>query len=234
MEALSKWFDVSRYDALKDLTLEQIYAELERRMFVYKARQQWETLDDKHRNAVIHHDTMIHSVGSCWRINGSLKATCCLIAMLSGQWQGTHCLTMDGQCIGWRIRLKKKCFSEFDYISEYLKRGGWILRTRCWLKLTWKKASSDDLGWTPEVLISQWQKHLKVPKPPEKDFRFGHKTFQKILFTRLSPLMDLIAWEQLNNQKIKYPVLAGILHPDIYARGSRANQRHWLSVCSRF
>ncbi|EPM7919488.1 DUF6387 family protein, partial [Escherichia coli] len=49
VEALSKWFDVSRYDALKDLTLEQIYAELERRMFVYKARQQWETLDDKHR-----------------------------------------------------------------------------------------------------------------------------------------------------------------------------------------
>lgn len=33
--------------------------------------------------------------------------------------------------------------------------------------------------------------------------------------------MDLIAWEQLNNQKIKYPVLAGILHPDMrYARGS--------------
>lgn len=61
VEALSKWFDVSRYDALKDLTLEQIYAELERRMFVYKARQQWETLDDKHRNAVIHHDAMIHS-----------------------------------------------------------------------------------------------------------------------------------------------------------------------------
>lgn len=33
--------------------------------------------------------------------------------------------------------------------------------------------------------------------------------------------MDLIGWEQLNKQKIPYPVLAGILHPDMrYARGS--------------
>lgn len=33
--------------------------------------------------------------------------------------------------------------------------------------------------------------------------------------------MDLIGWEQLYNQKIPYPVLAGLLHPDIrYARGS--------------
>lgn len=30
------WFDVRRYDGLKDLTLEQIYAELERRMLAYK------------------------------------------------------------------------------------------------------------------------------------------------------------------------------------------------------
>ncbi len=65
----------------------------------------------------------------------------------------------------------------------------------------------------------------KAPESAEttgKDFRFGHKTFQKyILDYKIIPLMDLIAWEQLNNQKIKYPVLAGIPHPDMrYARGS--------------
>ena len=38
VEALSVWFDVSRYDVLKDLTLEQIYAELERRTFAFKTR----------------------------------------------------------------------------------------------------------------------------------------------------------------------------------------------------
>lgn len=89
------------------------------------------------------------------------------------------------------------------------------------IEIDLEEASSDDLAEHLKVLINQWQKHLKVPKLPEKDFRFGHKTFQKILDYKIIPLMDLIAWEQLNNQKIKYPVLAGILHPDMrYARGS--------------
>jgi len=83
------------------------------------------------------------------------------------------------------------------------------------------EASSDDLAEHLKVLISQWQKYLKAPKPPEKDFRFGHKTFQKILDYKIIPLMDLIGWGQLNNHKIPYPVLAGILHTDMrYARGS--------------
>ncbi|HCB1681977.1 TPA: hypothetical protein MYP94_003357, partial [Citrobacter braakii] len=43
IRAALSWFDVRRYDGLKDLTLEQIYAELERRMLAYKTRQQWET-----------------------------------------------------------------------------------------------------------------------------------------------------------------------------------------------
>lgn len=54
------------------------------------------------------------------------------------------------------------------------------------IEIDLEEASSDDLAEHLKVLISQWQKHLKVPKPPEKDFRFGHKTFQKILITRLS------------------------------------------------
>ncbi|EEB7226884.1 hypothetical protein DEI16_01220 [Salmonella enterica subsp. enterica serovar Typhi] len=39
IRAALSWFDVRRYDGLKDLTLEQIYAELERRMLAYKTRQ---------------------------------------------------------------------------------------------------------------------------------------------------------------------------------------------------
>ena len=36
IRAALSWFDVRRYDGLKDLTLEQIYAELERRMLATK------------------------------------------------------------------------------------------------------------------------------------------------------------------------------------------------------
>ena len=39
IRAALSWFDVRRYDGLKDLTLEQIYAELERRMLAYKSKR---------------------------------------------------------------------------------------------------------------------------------------------------------------------------------------------------
>lgn len=53
------WFDVRRYDGLKELTLEQIYAELERRMLAYKTRQQWETAGKDNQMQAIYHDTMM-------------------------------------------------------------------------------------------------------------------------------------------------------------------------------
>ncbi|MCD3082841.1 hypothetical protein GFK18_24140, partial [Salmonella enterica subsp. enterica serovar Enteritidis] len=87
-----------------------------------------------------------------------------------------------------------------DYISEYLKQGGLNPANKMLIEIDLEEASSDDLAEHLKVLINQWQKHLKVPKPSEKDFRFGHKTFQKILDYKIIPLMDLIAWEQLNNQ----------------------------------
>ena len=193
VEALSKWFDVSRYDALKDLTLEQIYAELERRMFVYKARQQWETLDDKHRNAVIHHDVMIHS-GRVLLEDKWISESHMLSHSYAVRPMTRNSLFNYGRAM---YRLENTPPEEnvsvsSDYISEYLKQGGLNPANKMLIEIDLEEASSD-----------------------------GHKTFQKILDYKIIPLMDLIAWEQLNNQKIKYPVLAGILHPDMrYARGS--------------
>ncbi|WP_241168700.1 DUF6387 family protein, partial [Escherichia coli] len=59
IRAALSWFDVRRYDGLKDLTLEQIYAELERRMLAYKTRQQWETAGKDNQMQAIYHDATI-------------------------------------------------------------------------------------------------------------------------------------------------------------------------------
>lgn len=48
-----------RYDGLKDLTLEQIYAEFETRMLVYKTRQQWDTAGKSNQMQAIYHEAKI-------------------------------------------------------------------------------------------------------------------------------------------------------------------------------
>lgn len=223
VEALSKWFDVSRYDALKDLTLEQIYAELERRMFVYKARQQWETLDDKHRNAVIHHDAMIHS-GRVLLEDKWISESHMLSHSYAVRPMTRNSLFNYGRAM---YRLENTPQEEnvsvsSDYISEYLKQGGLNPANKMLIEIDLEEASSDDLAEHLKVLIALWQKHLKTPKPPKRKFRFGHKTFERILDYKVIPLMDLISWEQLYNEgkNIPFTILADILHGNNGVRSS--------------
>ncbi|MBS0850004.1 DUF6387 family protein [Citrobacter sp. JGM124] len=222
VEALSEWFDVSRYDVLKDLTLEKIYAELERRIFAYKARQQWETAGQENQLLAIHHDALIRS-GQVIRETKWLSDSHMLAHSYAVRPMTRTSLFNYGRAM-YRLENntpKDNVSVSSEYISEYLKQGGLNPANKMLIEIDLDEASSDDLAEHLKVLINQWQKHLKVSKLPEKDFRFGHKTFQKILDYKIIPLMDLIGWEQLNNQKIPYPVLAGILHTDMrYARGS--------------
>jgi hypothetical protein len=85
VEELSKWFDVSRYDVLKDLTLEQIYAELERRIFAYKTRKRWETAGEENQMLAVYHDAQIRSGKVIHETKWLSTAICWLIAMLLGQ-----------------------------------------------------------------------------------------------------------------------------------------------------
>ncbi|BEO62136.1 hypothetical protein SMQE30_25590 [Serratia marcescens] len=109
-----------------------------------------------------------------------------------------------------------------DYISEYLKQGGLNPANKMLIEIDLEQASSDDLAEHLNVLITLWQKHLKTAKPPKRTFRFGHKTFQRILDYKVIPLMDLISWEQTNNEgkNIPFNILADILHGNDGIRSS--------------
>lgn len=220
VEALSEWFDVSRYDLLKDLTLEQIYGELERRIFAYKARQQWETAGEENQMLAIYHDAMIRSGKviheTKWVSDSHMLAHSYAVRPMTRTSlfnYGRAMYRLENDTPKDDVSVSSEC------ISEYLKQGGLNPSNKMLIEIDLEEASSEDLAEHLKVLITQWQKHLKAPKPAKRDFRFGHKTFQRILDYKVIPLMDLIAWEQLNNQKIPHHILAGILHPD-YSRGS--------------
>lgn len=215
IRAALSWFDVRRYDGLKDLTLEQIYAELERRMLAYKTRQQWETAGKDNQMQVIYHDATIRCgdviLKSDWisdnhRLSHSYAVSPMTRVQLFNYGRAMYRLETSEQTDPVAV--------SSDYISEYLKQGGMNPTNKMLIEIDLEEASSDDLAEHLKVLIALWQKHLKTPKPPKRKFRFGHRTFERILDYKVIPLMDLISWEQLYNEgkNIPFTILADILH----------------------
>ncbi|HDX4250956.1 hypothetical protein I4497_27245 [Klebsiella oxytoca] len=215
IRAALSWFDVRRYDSLKDLTLEQIYAELERRMLAYKTRQQWETAGKDNQMQAIYHDATIRCgdviLKSDWisdnhRLSHSYAVSPMTRVQLFNYGRAMYRLETSEQTDPVAV--------SSDYISEYLKQGGMNPTNKMLIEIDLEEASSDDLAEHLKVLIALWQKHLKTPKPPKRKFRFGHRTFERILDYKVIPLMDLISWEQLYNEgkNIPFTILADILH----------------------
>ncbi|MDM7223701.1 DUF6387 family protein, partial [Klebsiella grimontii] len=215
IRAALSWFDVRRYDGLKDLTLEQIYAELERRMLAYKTRQQWETAGKDNQMQAIYHDATIRCgdviLKSDWisdnhRLSHSYAVSPMTRVQLFNYGRAMYRLETSEQTDPVAV--------SSDYISEYLKQGGMNPTNKMLIEIDLEEASSDDLAEHLKVLIALWQKHLKTPKPPKRKFRFGHRTFERILDYKVIPLMDLISWEQLYNEgkNIPFTILADILH----------------------
>lgn len=223
IRAALSWFDVRRYDGLKDLTLEQIYAELERRMLAYKTRQQWETAGEENQKQAIYHDATIRCgdviLQSDWisdnhRLSHSYAVKPMTRVKLFNYGRAMYRLENSDQTDPVAV--------SSDYISEYLKQGGMNPANKMLIEIDLEEASSDDLAEHLKVLIALWQKHLKTPKPPKRKFRFGHKTFERILDYKVIPLMDLISWEQLYNEgkNIPFTILADILHGNNGVRSS--------------
>lgn len=217
------WFDVRRYDGLKDLTLEQIYAELERRMLAYKTRQQWDTAGKSNQMQAIYHEAKIQCgdaiLESEWisdnqRLSHSYAVRPMTRTTLFNYGRAMYHLETSEQTDPVAV--------SSDYISEYLKQGGLNPANKMLIEIDLEQASSDDLAEHLKVLIALWQKHLKTAKPPKRTFRFGHKTFQRILDYKVIPLMDLISWEQTNNEgkNIPFNILADILHGNDGIRSS--------------
>lgn len=217
------WFDVRRYDGLKDLTLEQIYAELERRMLAYKTRQQWDTAGKSNQMQAIYHEAKIQCgdaiLESEWisdnqRLSHSYAVRPMTRTSLFNYGRAMYHLETSEQTDPVAV--------SSDYISEYLKQGGMNPANKMLIEIDLEEASSDDLAEHLQVLIALWQKHLKTPKPPKRKFRFGHKTFERILDYKVIPLMDLISWEQLYNEgkNIPFTILADILHGNNGVRSS--------------
>ena len=155
IRAALSWFDVRRYDGLKDLTLEQIYAELERRMLAYKTRQQWETAGKDNQMQAIYHDATIRCgdviLKSDWisdnhRLSHSYAVRPMTRVQLFNYGRAMYRLETSEQTDPVAV--------SSDYISEYLKQGGMNPANKMLIEIDLEEASSDDRKRTARTVLT--------------------------------------------------------------------------------
>lgn len=61
VKAVTKWFDVDKYNVLNELTVEQIYIEVERRVLAYNLLTQYDSLKPQLKALVDDHEQKIQS-----------------------------------------------------------------------------------------------------------------------------------------------------------------------------
>ena len=188
---LEEWFDVERYEAIKELTLQQFYVEVERRILAYKMLLKRDTLPplnrlllDDYRYKILRGE-IFFSGDTSTQGHGLARTYAVVPVTRSNAQLYAKSLTL----IGTHPETSQR--SQSEYMSEYLKESGI------------KSLAS----------IPQWKKQLKMNDPAVRKYRFGKSTLRKIIDYRLIPMMDLIFWGADNNDtKISLSLMSSLLH----------------------
>ncbi|MDH8140997.1 DUF6387 family protein [Klebsiella pneumoniae] len=214
-KAIEVWFDIDRYDAIEQLTLQQFYVEVERRILAYKMLQKRDTLPplnrlllDDYRNKILRGEVLFS--GDTSTQGHELARTYAVVPVTCSNAQlYAKSLTL----LATHPETSQK--SQSEYLSEYLKESGIKSLSSITVDIFLQEASTEDIIEHLKVLIPQWKKQLKMNAPAVREYRFGKSTFRKIIEYRLIPMMDLIFWGADNDDiKIPLSLMSSLLHED--------------------
>lgn len=212
-KVLEEWFDVERYEAIKELTLQQFYVEVERRILAYKMLLKRDTLPplnrallDDYRYKILRGE-ILFSGDTSTQGDGLARTYAVVPVTRSNAQLYAKSLTL----IGTHPETSK--ISQSEYMSEYLKESGIKSLASITVDIFLQEASTEDIIEHLKVLIPQWKKQLKMNDPAVRKYRFGKSTLRKIIDYRLIPMMDPIFWGADNNDtKISLSLMSSLLH----------------------
>ncbi|OAT75803.1 hypothetical protein A9B99_13400 [Mangrovibacter phragmitis] len=212
-KVLEEWFDVERYEAIKKLTLQQFYVEVERRILAYKMLLKRDTLPplnrfllDDYRYKILRGEILFsgdtstqgHGLAKTYAVNPTTRSHAQFYAKTVALTEATPEISV---------------LSQSEFLSEYLKETSLTNLARITIDIHLEEASTEDIIEHLKVLIPQWKKQLKMNDPAVRKYRFGKSTLRKIIDYRLIPMMDLIFWGADNNDtKISLSLMSSLLH----------------------
>ncbi|QNQ60070.1 DUF6387 family protein [Pantoea sp. MT58] len=221
-KAVQAWFCMDNYSVLHDLTVEQLFTQMDNRIVAWRMMTLWDEIASENRTVLSDYldEVMTGRVvfGDVFgRPERTLLSSYAVKPLTREDLRevGTFMTVAEVHA---SLRESPACSPE---VSQYLKEAGLNSKGAMLLEINFSAASSDEIIEHLKVMLPSWKKQLAPPEPPVRDFRFGVSTIRKILDYHLIPMMDLLLWGTYEQIRIGIPQLTGFLWPDEFLAGVR-------------
>ena len=224
VKAVTKWFDVDKYDVLNELTVEQIYIEVERRVLAYNLLTQYDSLKPQLKALVDDHEQKIQSGKVLFNEDAKIDKPEEILSSsyianpltIAGAKDVIGAVDLVNRLIGPEEEAKRS-----RQLSQYLSQAG-ISKDVMFVEIHLSEASTEDIIEHLKTMIPRWKKELKVKPHEERGYRFGVGTIKKVMKYNLIPMFDLMFWEKKNNTKIGIALLTRLLYPHLISEDNRS------------
>lgn len=213
--AVNEWFNIENYSVLQNLTVEQLFQEIENRIVVYRMEQNQAKLSPASFSRYLNYYEELAEGKVVFGdvFGGPEKRLSSSYAIKpvthQGLWEvAGYVATFDKY-----VNPEGKPLPHME-VSHYLKEAEVNNQGLMLVQINLGETSSEEIINHLKVMVPEWKEQLQAPDPLARDFRFGVSNLKKILDYNIIPIMDLLFWAQGEEVRIGVPQLTSFLYPD--------------------
>ena len=220
--AVNEWFNIENYSVLQNLTVEQLFQEIENRIVAYRMEQNRAELSPENLNRhQKYYEELIEGKVVFGDVFGGPEkrlSSSYAIKPVTHQWLwevAGYVAAFDNY-----VNPEGKPLPNME-VSHYLKEAEVNNEGLMLVQINLAETSPEEIINHLKVMVPEWKQQLQAPEPPARDFRFGVSNLKKILDYNIIPIMDLLYWAQDEEVRIGMPQLTSFLYPDEFKDGIR-------------
>lgn len=227
MKAVKRWFKLSNYDVLEEITVSGLSYEISRRVSLH--RHDFSKEEHPRHERYLQEEAKILSgypllASSIERTAPTTKKKNPLV---DARLHVRHMTVNDISRYEARLRdldLLQRVGYSADASSVPTSKEVGVRKLRdidefydghplyLWLNIEF--LTDDEVIEHIKRMLPQWRKDYGVGEPAIGSFRFGLSTVKKVINLRVIPMLDLLLWAKRNDAKISYEQFSRLLYPN--------------------
>lgn len=226
MLVLRKWFNPDNYDALLNLTVEELWQEFRYREQMFSNRKfslgdRADTVNEKQEELIFAGRPLLTASLASEQISNPCNylENDQHITHLPVRWlyQVEGAIRESG-LVPYSADGRPKTDEAGENYSSY--QAAWIwskknerLKSRLLLHINLRGSTDDEILESIRYLLPKWRKTTGVqPLTKEQTFYFGEVMIKKLVDFRIIPMLDLLYWSERNEIKLSDAELSGLLY----------------------